>query len=161
MCSSIVCLFQILLRFPSHQSAFQVILNCYGNKVVKLTWMFEWMDFRYRKMLLDLDFVNNYIRNVAVPKFFQFRVANKGLCNSSTYRQCQAKLLKQEISRKTRRARLLKEDLQSTRSNLMSKLKWIDFKHLFNLFLLGNDETLPKHCVKSIEIRSFSWSVFS
>ena len=86
-----------------------MIRNCYGNNIVKLTWMFEWMDFRYRKMLLDLDFVNNYIRNVAVSKFFQFGVANKAN----------------------------------------------------NLFLLGNDETLPKHCVKSIQLRSFSWSVFS
>ena len=76
---------------------------------------------------------------------FLFRVANKDFLNSQTYRQCQRKLLKQEISNKKRRARLLRKDLQSVRNDLMSKLKWIDFNHLCNLFLLGNDKALRKH----------------
>ena len=75
----------------------------------------------------------------------QFRVSNKDLRNSPTYKQCQTKLLKQEISNKKRRARLLKKDLQSARNDLMSKLKWIDFNHMCKLFLLGNDKALRKH----------------
>ena len=58
---------------------------------------------------------------------------------------CKTKLLKQEISNKTRRARLLKKDLQSARNDLTSKLKWIDFNHVCNLFLLGNGKALQKH----------------
>ena len=141
----IVFLFLVRLRFPSHLPTVQVIRNGYGNEVVKLMRKFERLDFKYRKVLLDLDFLDNCIRKNAAPKFVQFRVSNKDLRNSPTYRQCQTKLLKQEISNKKRRARLLKKDLQSARNDLMSKLKWIDFNHVCKLFLLGNDKALRKH----------------
>ena len=137
-------LFLVRLRFPLHLSTVQVIRNRYGNEVVKLMRKFERLDFKYRKVLLDLDFLDNRIRNL-VPKFVQFRVANKDLRNSLTYRQCQTKLLKQKISNKNRRARLLKKDLQSARNDLTCKLKWIDFNLVCNLFLLGNDKALRKH----------------
>ena len=65
-----------------------MIRNRYGNEVVKLMRKFEKLDFRYQKVFLDLDFVDNSIRNDVAPKFIQFRVANKDLRNSSTYRQC-------------------------------------------------------------------------
>ena len=141
----IVFLFLVRLGFPSHMSTVQVIRNRYGNEVGKLMRKFERLDFKYRKVLLDLDFPDNCIRNNVVPKFVQFRVPNKDLRNSPTYRQCQTKLLKQEISNKKRRARLLKMDLQSARNDLMCKLKWIDFNDVYNLFLLGNDKALRKH----------------
>ena len=99
--------------------------------------------------MLDLDFLDNSIRNNVAAKFVQFRVANKDLCNSSTYRQCQRKLLKQEISNK-RRARLLKKDLVSARNDLMCKLRWTDFNHVCNLFLLGNDKALQKSKIRSL-----------
>ena len=65
-----------------------MIRNRYGNEVVKLMRKFEKLDFRYQKVFLDLDFLDNSIRNDVAPKFIQFRVANKDLRNSSTYRQC-------------------------------------------------------------------------
>ena len=37
-----------------------------------------------------------------------------------------------------------KEGLISAKNNLMCKLKWINFNHACNLFLLGNDKALPK-----------------
>ena len=141
---SIVFLFLACLCFPSHLSTVQVIRNRYGNEVVKLMRKFEKQDFKYRKVLLDLDFLDNCIRNNIVPKFVQFRVADKELRNSSTYRQCQTKLLKQEISNEKRHASLLKKDLQSARNDLICKLKWINFNHVCNLFLLGNDKAFQK-----------------
>ena len=89
----------------------------------------------YRKALLDLGFLNNCIRNDVAPKFVQFRAANKDLRNSSTYRHCQTKLLKQETYNKKRRARLLKKSLLSARNDLMCKLKWSDFNQVGNLLL--------------------------
>ena len=122
-----------------------MIRTCYGTKVIKLMPKFEILNFRYRKVLSDLEFLDNCIRNDVVPKFVQFRDANKDLRNSSTYRQCLTKLLKQEISNKKRCPRLLKKDLQSARNELMCKLEWINFNHVCNLFLLGNDKALRKH----------------
>ena len=103
------------------------------------------LDFRYQKVFLDLDFLDSCLRNDVAPKFVQFQVANKDLHNLSTYRQCQTKLFKQEISYKKRCAWLLKKDFLSARNDLMCKLKWIDFNHVCNLFLLGNDKALQKH----------------
>ena len=100
--------------------------------------------FRYQKVLLDLDFLDSCIRNDVAPKFVQFQVANKDLHNLSTYRQCQTKLFKQEISYKKRCAWLLKKDFLSARKDLMCKLKWTDFNHVCNLFLLCNDKALQK-----------------
>ena len=54
-----------------------MICNRYGNEVVNLMWNFERLDFRYGIILLDLDFLDNCIRNDFVPKFVQFRVTNK------------------------------------------------------------------------------------
>ena len=94
---SIVFLFLVCLRFPSHLSTVQVIRNHYGNEVVKLMLKFEKLDFKYRKILLDSDFLGNCNRNNVAPKFVQFRVANKDFHNSSTYRHCQTKHLNEKF----------------------------------------------------------------
>ena len=62
-------------------------------------------------------------------------MARRDLRDSPVYRQCQKKLLKQEIIKKKRRVRLVKKDLSSFKNELMFKLKWIDFHHACNLFL--------------------------
>ena len=95
--------------------------------------------------MLDLDFLDNCIRNDVPPKCAQFRVVNKDFRSSSTYRQCQAKQLKQKISNKNKRATLPKNDIPSARNDLKCKLKWIDFNHVCNLFLLGNDKAARKY----------------
>ena len=41
--------------------------------------------------------------------------------------------------------RLVKKDLSSVKTELMFKLKWIDFHHVCNLFLVGNDRSICKH----------------
>ena len=81
---SIVFLFLVRLRFPSHLSTVQVIRNRYGNEVVKLMPKFEKLDFKHRKVLVDLDFLDNCNRNNVAPKFVQFRVTSKDFRNSST-----------------------------------------------------------------------------
>ena len=79
---SIVFLFLVNFRFPSHSSTVQVIRNRYGNEVVKLIRKFENLDFKYWKVLLDLDFLDNCNRNNGASKLVQFQVANKDLRNS-------------------------------------------------------------------------------
>ena len=142
---SIVFLFLVRLRFPSNLSMIQVIRNRYGNNTVKLVRQFEKLDYKYCKLLLDLSFLGNCIKNNVILKFVQFRLANRDLRESSAYRQCQQKLLKQEIINKKRRVRLVKKDLSSVKNELMFKLKWTDFHYVSNLFLVGNDRSISKH----------------
>ena len=63
----------------------------------------------------------------------------------TAYRQCQIKLLKQEISNKKRNLRTLRRGLTSVRNELSLKLSFIDLNHVCNLFLIGNDKAILKH----------------
>ena len=106
-------------------------------------------------MLLDIDFLNTCLKNNIIPKFVQFRVSNKDLRNSTAYRQCQIKLLKQEISNKKRNLRTLRRDLTSVRNELSLKLSFIDLNHVCNLFLIGNDEAILKHSKLNKKLNNF------
>ena len=101
----------------------QVIINGYGNDTVKLVRQFEKLDYKYRKLLLDIGFLESYIRDNVTPKFMQFCLANRDLQDSSLYQECRQKLLKQEIINKKRRIRLVKKDLSSVKNELIFKLK--------------------------------------
>ena len=66
--------------------------------MVKLVRDIEKLDFKTRKCKLDMEFLNLFVENKVIPKFIQFRVANKELRNSVAYRKCLNKLLKQEVT---------------------------------------------------------------
>ena len=133
------------LRFPNHLSTIKVLRKRYGDVIVGKVREFEKLDFKYSKVLLDIDFLNTCLKNNIIPKFVQFLVSNKDLRNSTAYRQYQIKLLKQEISNKKRNLRTLRRDLTSVRNELSLKLSFIDLNHVYNLFLIGNDKAILKH----------------
>lgn len=81
---SIVFLFLRLLRFPLNLSAIQVIRNCYGSYTVKLVRQLVKRDYKHFKLLLDLRFLKNRIKNNDIMKFEQFPLAN--LQNSNAKR---------------------------------------------------------------------------
>ena len=122
-----------------------MIRNRYGNDTVILVRQFEKLGYKYRKLLLDLSFLENCIKNNVTAKFVQFCLANRDLRNSSAYQQWQQKLLKQETINKKRRFRLVKKNLSSVKYELMFKLQWIDFHNVCNLVLVGNDKSTSKH----------------
>ena len=133
------------LRFPNHLSTIKVLRKRYGDVIVGKVREFEKLDFKYSKVLLDIDFLNTCLKNNIIPKFVQFLVSNKDLRNSTAYRQYQIKLLKQEISNKKRNLRTLRRGLTSVRNELSLKLSFIDLNHVYNLFLIGNDKAILKH----------------
>ena len=113
------------LRFPRHLSTVKILRKKYGDVIVRKVREFEKLNFKYRKVLLDIDFLNTCLKSNIIPKFVQFRVSNKDLRNSTAYRQCQIKLLKQEISNK-RNLRTLRRDLTSVRNERSLKLSFND-----------------------------------
>ena len=133
------------LRFPRHLSTIKVLRKRYGDVIVGKVREFEKLDFKYSKVLLDIDFLNTCLKNNIIPKFVQFLVSNKDLRNSTAYRQYQIKLLKQEISNKKRNLRTLRRGLTSVRNELSLKLSFIDLNHVYHLFLIGNDKAILKH----------------
>ena len=49
------------------------------------------------------------------------------------------------INKKRRVVRLVKKDLSSVKNEHMFKLKWIDFHHVCNLILVGNNKSISTH----------------
>ena len=50
-----------------------------SNDTVKVVRQFEKLDYKHRRILLDLNFLENCIKNNVTSKFLQFRLANKDL----------------------------------------------------------------------------------
>ena len=77
--AALVFLFLIRLRFPHSKSVAEVIRKRYGQNTVKKLRKLEKLDYRLRKAQIDLEFLVNCSNNSVVPKFLNFRVANKPL----------------------------------------------------------------------------------
>ena len=106
---------------------------------------FEKLDYRLRKVQLDLDFLCKCKDSDVIPKFLNFRLANKKLQDSLTYKNCQRNLLITEINLKKSRLRVLKKEFYLLHSELKSVLNCIDFAHVCSLFLSSNDLILKSH----------------
>ena len=85
------------------------VVSClhYSDGLVKKVRKLEKFDFKYRKALLDLEFLQSRKKEKLIPKFLQFKVANKWLESFEAYLSCQRHLLNQEISVKYKTIRTL------------------------------------------------------
>ena len=136
-----------------HQGLAKEVWRCHIQKGCRV-WETR---FQYRKVLLDIDFLDTCLKNNIILKFVQFRVSNKDLRNPTAYRQCQIKLFKQEISNKKKKLKTLRRDLSSVKNELSLKLIFIYLNHLCNLFLIGKDEAILKHEQSQNKKLSFSF----
>ena len=102
----------------------------------------EKLDYRLRKAELDLEFLCKCNDNNVIPKFLNFRVTNNHLKFSTTYKQCQSNLLREEIRQKKSTARILQKEFTSLKSSLQNELNLIDFAHVSTLFFGINDKIL-------------------
>ena len=91
--AAIVFLFPIRLRFPHSKSLSQIIRRRYGDKITKRLCKFEKIEYRLRKAEVDLEFLVKCRDNDMIPKFLNFRLANRSLRFSLTYAHCQSNLL--------------------------------------------------------------------
>lgn len=93
-------LFLARLSFPRTKSVAPIIGSRYGEKGIKSIRKFKKLDYRFRKAEPDRSFsvkceLGNVIRN-----FLLFRLANRPLQSSVTYKQYQLNLLDEEIRHK-------------------------------------------------------------
>ena len=93
-------LFIIRIRFPSRSSIAAIIRKRYGNDMLKDVRSLERLDKKCRKLELDVEFLETCIRHDVIPKFIRFKVVNLNLKNSTVYRECQNKLLLEELNHK-------------------------------------------------------------
>ena len=141
---TLVFLFLARLRFRSSKSIPKVIKDCYGESVLKLVRKFERKDLRCRKAELDLSFLKYCFENSLTPKFLRFKVSNRSLKSPDAYRQCQIRLLKEEISNKKSIIRQRQSELVLLKNHLKANMNVIDYARICSIFLISNDEILTK-----------------
>ena len=137
--AAIVFLFLIRLRFPKSKSISDIIRRRYSQSTLKRIRKFEKLDYRLRKAELDLEFLLRCRDSNVIPNFLNFRVSSHYLKASLTYRQCQLKLLQEEIRHKKSDIRVLKKEFNSSHSSLQHEISFIDFAHVSSLFLRSNN----------------------
>ena len=141
-----VFLFLARLRFPAQDSIIKILRRRYGDGLVKKVRKFEKFDFKYRKALLDLEFLQSCKKEKLIPKFLQFKVANKQLESSEAYLSYQRRLLNQEMSIKYKSIRALNNKITSMKNNLYNKMSFIDYVHVITKLLVSNDRNIYNIC---------------
>ena len=96
------------------------------------------------KALLDLEFLQPYKKEKLIPKFLQFKVANKWLESSEAYLSCQRRLLNQEMSVKYKTTRALNNKITSMKNNSYKEMSFIDYVHDITKFSVSNDKNFYK-----------------
>ena len=150
----LVFLFLARVCFPQNESILSGIRRRYGHDTLKLLRNFEKLDYKIRKVELDICFLRKGESKDVVPNFLKFRPANKNLKNSMTYRKCQRQLLKAEIDSKESHLKVLRNKFNHVKRELQIILNFTDFPHICSLFLISNDQSLEKH--EKIQQKKFS-----
>ena len=70
---TLVFLFVIRCRFPKSKSLASIVRSFYGNHTLKIIRKYEKLDYRYRKLDLDVHFLDTCIREEYVQLSFDIR----------------------------------------------------------------------------------------
>ena len=130
------------LRFPKFKSISDILHRRYDRGTLKRIRKFEKHDYRLRKAELDVEFLLQCRDNNVISNFLDFCVSSQSLKASLTYRQCQLKLLQEEIRHKKSDIRVLKKEFNSSHFSLRYETRFIDFAHVSSLFLRNNNRIL-------------------
>ena len=141
----LIFLFIIRIRFPKGKSIANNIRSRYGEAFVRKIFKFEKNDYKLRKSHLHLRFLLECKKNNLIPKFLQFKLANRHLHNSVVYKKCQIKLLEEEIRAKRKRINILEKDTKRIKEELQGTVSCLDFSYICSLILVANDKSILHH----------------
>ena len=81
-----ICVFvSFELRFPSQDSIIKILRRRYGNCLAKKVQKCKKFDFKYRKTLLIMEFLQSCKKEQLILKSLQFKRANNWLGSSEAY----------------------------------------------------------------------------
>ena len=98
---TLVFLFIIRSRFPKSKPLSEITCYRYGNYMLKFIRKFEKLDFRLRKINVDIEFLNSCLENDLRPTFLRYKMSSKRLQNSESYKRSQRMFLQDEETFKT------------------------------------------------------------
>ena len=130
--------------FPSRHSIAEILRKRYGDPTLKLVRKFEKTDIKHKKGPLDLQFLKICEDHNVILKFLHFKVVYSNLRFSSTYRQCQRKLLWEVIYNKRLVVSKLDKESKSLYNNVKSNLNFIDFHHVLKISRISNEKELEQ-----------------
>ena len=108
----------------------------YSSDTVKQLRKFEKLDYKVRRNQGDLEFLKLCQENGLTPKFLNFKLANRNLRYSNSYKQCQSLLLKEEIKNKVSIFVRQRKEFDKVKSAIQSKVSIFDFALCF-VFIFG------------------------
>ena len=141
---ALVFLFIVRLRFPSNYSIAKNVRRRYGDSVLISIRKFEKLDFRIRKALLDLNFLETCSSNDVIPNFLNFKTTNNKLKDSASYEECQKLLLREEILNKRTHLDKLKTEFKAVKKGLHDVMSIFDYLYITSLFLESNIKAIEK-----------------
>ena len=89
-----------------------------------------------------MEFLQPCKKEELIPKFLQFKVANKRLESSEAYLNCQRRLLNLEMPIKYKTIRTLNNKITSMKNDLYNEMIFIDSVHVITKFLVSNDKNI-------------------
>ena len=122
---AVILLVMVRFCFPQQVSITEVIQKRYGINCLKLLRKLEKVDYKLKKIQLDIIFLQSCMTNGLIPKFLEFKLANRYLQNSATYKKCQFELLNLEIKNKTKSANRLERDWENWNKQLIELVSFI------------------------------------
>ena len=154
-------IFLTKLRFPPGISIATVLKDRYKNNGSLAAFRkYQRIDLKLSKAKLDLSFLTKCKSHGVIPQFLHFKVTNQRLKSSAAYRQCQRKLLEEEIFNKQCRIRELKIELLTVYGCLADLVSSLDLVRLKTLSESENSKQLQRH--ENIQERKlFRLSVFT
>ena len=124
-------IFLTKLRFPPGISIATVLKDRYKNNGSLAAFRkYQRIDLKLSKAKLDLSFLTKCKSHEVIPQFSNFKVTNQRLKSSAAYRQCQRKLLEEDIFNKQCRIRKLKIELSTVYGCLADLVSSLDLVHL-------------------------------
>ena len=142
--ATLVFLFIALIRFPASFSLICVLRKRYGRDLVKEVRTLEKLDFKHKKVILDLDFLISCRKNSVFQKLLQFKVSDKQLRASKAYISGQKRLLNQEINNKQKSVKSLQQRVIEVKISLNCKMRCMDYIHVCNASLVSNNKNISK-----------------
>ena len=158
MLSTIVFIFLFLIRtrFPSNTSIFTTITSRYGASVTRKLRKWERTAKQHTKAQLDVELLQRCYSYSITPKFLKFRLYRLNLKHSQVYKECQQRLLTNEIEHKKRAINKLKDVSFITMNNVKSYLSFLDFVHV-KQFVCKSVEMYKKKVIETHKRKFEHW----
>ena len=135
---TLVFTFLIRLRFPPGKGFVEVLKSRYDLSALSQFRTFERLDQKWRKISLDLDFLQTCKQHETIPKFLYHKVYNYNVTSTLFYKAFLFRLLDFEIKQKTKALKRTETELEKARSDFSNKVSRLDFTILCNRMLSNN-----------------------